>query len=423
MILEIATWTMYFVSTYFAVFLLLVVFDGGVSGKQYIVRGTKAYAWRPFVSVAIPAYNEEDTLEKTIDSVLHLDYPHDQMEILVVNDCSTDRTGEVLERLRKKHGDRYLRVVHHDVNKGKGAALNRALAMARGEIFICLDADSFVKKDALLKILPYFYGREYVASVLPFMKITETNNFMLKIQWVEYLMNFFLKRILGNLDCIHVTPGPFGCYRRDVLREVGGFDEHNLTEDLEMAIRLQKYQYKIIQLLDAEVLTVPPDTFKGFYLQRNRWYKGTLYNLYKHRHLMLNKKYGEFGMFHLPMVLTSALLSLAFAFLIVYQRFLQPAMTRLYDLSFIDFNVPLVMRLGAQRFHLLDLNYTLLYLTVLIFAFALVWIVGSHLYSRESYAQKGLVPSVFFLVVYPVVLSVIWLGVFVDLVRNKRQKW
>ena len=98
-------------------------------------------------------------------------------------------------------------------------------------------------------------------------------------------------------------------------------------------------------------------------------------------------------------------------------------MTRLYDLSYIDFNLPLVMKLGMQRFHFLDFNYLLVYLTIIMFSFALIWIIGSHRYSKESYLKKGLVPSFLFLAVYPLILSIIWLGVFFDVVRKKRQKW
>ncbi len=419
MIIEIATWLMYFVSTYFAVFLLLVVLEKGID------KTSKNGNWRPLVSVAVPAYNEEDTIKETINSVLKLDYPKDKIEIIVVNDRSKDRTGEVLKEIVKENKDKKdlrIEVIEHEINKGKGAALNSALRVARGEIFICLDADSFVRRDALEKILPHFDGEE-VASVLPFMKITRTNNLILKIQWVEYLMNFFLKKISGNIDCIHVTPGPFGCYRKKILESVGGFDENNLTEDLEMAVRLQKNNYKIKQLLDAEVVTVAPDSFKGFYKQRNRWYKGTLYNIYKHKDMLFNTKYGEFGVFHLPMVVGAALLSLSFAFLIVFYRLIRPVVTRFYDLSFIDFNFPLMIEVGAKRFSFLDFNYTMVYLTAMVSVFALIWIISSHIYSKENYLRKGFFPSVLFLVIYPIFLALIWLGVLFDLVRKKKQRW
>jgi cellulose synthase/poly-beta-1,6-N-acetylglucosamine synthase-like glycosyltransferase len=408
---------MYFVSTYFAVFLLLVVFDKGIPTQ------TKQSKWRPMVTVAIPAFNEEQTIEATVKSVFDLHYPKDKIEVIVVDDGSTDGTPAILRKIATTHPDRLFRVIRHDVNKSKGASVNHALREAKGEIFVCLDADSFVKPDALLKMLPHFEEDDNVASVLPFMKITKTNSIILKIQWVEYLMNFFLKKISSLIDCIHVTPGPFGCYRREVLLKVGGFDENNLTEDLEMALRLQKYHYRIIQLLDAEVITVPPDTLKGFYKQRNRWYKGTLHNLHRHRSLIFNKNYGDFGLFHLPMVLGAALLSISFAFLIVYARFLKPLLSRLYDLSYINFDLPLLIKVGSQRFNILDFNYTMLYMTILIFVFALIWIIGSHRYSRESYVAKGLVPSLLFLSIYPVILSSVWLGVVFDLVRGKRQKW
>jgi len=286
-----------------------------------------------------------------------------------------------------------------------------------------LDADSFVKEDALLRILPHFEDDGNVASVLPFMKITRTDNFILKIQWVEYLMNFFLKKISSKIDCIHVTPGPFGCYRKRILERVGGFDENNLTEDLEMAVRLQKYNYKIIQLLDAEVVTIAPDTVKGFYKQRNRWYKGTLFNLYKYGDMLFNREYGEFGVFHLPMVLGAAVLSISFAVLVTFYRIIRPMMNRFYDMSFINFDFGFASRVWAERFSFLYFNYMMIYFTVVVVLFALCWIVGSHYYSRENYLRKGIWPSVLFLSVYPVVLAVIWGGVLVDVLFRKRQKW
>jgi cellulose synthase/poly-beta-1,6-N-acetylglucosamine synthase-like glycosyltransferase len=415
MIIEVATWVMYFISTYFAVFLLLVVMDKGLQRKH--PQGQ----WNPFVSIVIPAFNSESSIKKTLEHVLRLDYPHYKLEIVVVNDASTDGTLDVLKNM--SFGDVAFKIINHAINKGKGAALNTALTVVKGDIFICLDDDSFVQPDALNKMLPYFAEDSEVASVLPFMKITKTNNILLKIQWVEYLMNFFLKKISSSINCIHVTPGPFGCYRTDILESVGGFDEHNLTEDLEMAMRLQHHQYKIVQLLDAEIYTVAPDTFKAFYNQRNRWYKGTLHNLYKYKHLLFNKNYGEFGIFHLPMVVAAAFLSLSFAFLILFYRLIKPALTKLYDLSFINFNVPLMTKIAAQRFSFLDFNYTMIYLTLIVFAFALLWIIGSHVHSKESYLKKGLTSSFYFLVFYPFVLSIIWLGVFFDLCRNKKQRW
>ena len=96
------------------------------------------------------------------------------------------------------------------------------------------------------------------------MKLKKVKGFALNLQYVEYLVNFFLKKVMGLLDCIHVTPGPFGVYSKKILQEVGGFDTDNLTEDLEMALRLQKRNYKIIQLIGAKVFTLAPEKMKGW---------------------------------------------------------------------------------------------------------------------------------------------------------------
>jgi len=140
-----------------------------------------------------------------------------------------------------------------------------------------LDADSYVSKDALHKILPEFTN-DNIAAVLPLLKVRNPKNFLQKMQWLEYIVNMFYKELMSKLDCVHVSPGPFSVYKKSILMKIGGFDENNLTEDLEITLRLQKYNYRIVQLLNTDVHTIAPETFKELYKQRNRWFKGAVLN-------------------------------------------------------------------------------------------------------------------------------------------------
>ncbi|MBT5215278.1 glycosyltransferase, partial [Candidatus Woesearchaeota archaeon] len=140
MALELGLWVMYFVSIYFAVFWLSIIFENGVSDP--VVKKKKRNL--PSVTVAIPVFNEETSVVGTIESVLNLDYPSKKLQVIVVDDCSTDSTASVVKKFIKNTNLQGidLKYVLHEVNKGKGAALNTALKISTGELFICLDADS-----------------------------------------------------------------------------------------------------------------------------------------------------------------------------------------------------------------------------------------------------------------------------------------
>ena len=410
---------MYFVSIYFAVFWMSIIFENGIRDPAVRKKGKL-----PRVTIAIPVYNEEKSVIGTIESVMALDYPSNKLEIILVDDCSTDNTSAVVKSYmeEKKFDGVDFKYLLHETNMGKGAALNTALKISTGELFVCLDADSFVEPSALKKIVPHF-DENIVASVLPLMKLQKVNGFTLSLQYVEYLVNFFLKKVMGILDCVHVTPGPFGAYRKSALVNVGGFDTNNLTEDLEMALKLQKNNYKIIQLIGPKVYTLAPETMSGWFKQRNRWYKGTLINMFNYRKLIFNMKYGEFGMFHLPMVIGAALLSIFFAFFVVWQHMINPLLSKLYDLSFINFDIGLMSSVWVERFSFLDINYGLIFFTFVVLSFGLAWILYAFKYTEESFTSKGFFSASLFMVIYPFFLSLVWLGVVFDLARNKRQKW
>lgn len=197
--------TAYFISLFFIIFWLLVFFDAGAKDRKKILKQF------PSVSVCIPAYNEEKNIAETLKSVLKLDYPRDRIEIIVVNDGSTDSTRNIVENIMRNSKER-IRLLSQK-NKGKAAAMNNGLGIAKGEFFVSLDANSTVSKDALKKILPYF-ETEDTAAVLPLIDVKKKKTILQKLQYCEYILNFFYKRLMSNLNCIHVTPGPFSVYRK-----------------------------------------------------------------------------------------------------------------------------------------------------------------------------------------------------------------
>ncbi|MBR9691537.1 glycosyltransferase family 2 protein [Candidatus Woesearchaeota archaeon] len=246
------------------------------------------------VSVVVPAYNEEKTIAKTIRSLLNLDYPKDRLQIMIVDDGSTDNTYKVAKGFRK-----YGVEVFTKENEGKAAALNLALKKSKGEFFGALDADSFVDKKALKKIIGHFQDKNIMA-VTPSLKVYEPKTFLQKIQYTEYLMGIFLRKIFAFLGSIHVTPGPFTIYRKSFFQKYGGYDEYNLTEDIEIALRIQTKGYEIENSVDASVYTVSPAKFLPLLKQRIRWYTGFTENVIRYKELFNPVKYGNLGAFILP---------------------------------------------------------------------------------------------------------------------------
>jgi cellulose synthase/poly-beta-1,6-N-acetylglucosamine synthase-like glycosyltransferase len=137
-------------------------------------------------------------------------------------------------------------------------------------------------------------------SVTPSLKIQNPNNILGMMQNAEYNLGIFIRKILGHLDAQYVTPGPFSIFRKEVFEKVGMYHHAHNTEDLEMALRIQQSHYKIKNAHKALVYTVAPRTVYKLYKQRVRWTGGFMQNLVDYKHLLLNPKYGTFGLLVLP---------------------------------------------------------------------------------------------------------------------------
>jgi cellulose synthase/poly-beta-1,6-N-acetylglucosamine synthase-like glycosyltransferase len=351
-----------------------------------------------------------------------LDYPEEHMEIIVVNDGSTDRTVEKVQEIIAAYPHRTITLINQE-NKGKGAALNTALHHSRGEYFICMDADSTIERNALRVMLPYFSSDD-VAVVLPCLKVEDrkTNNILQKMQRYEYLVSMFYKELMSRLDCIRVAPGPFSMYKKEIVEQVGRFDEHNLTEDLEMAIRLQKHHYKLIQTFKTNVYTIAPRTFRGIYRQRNRWYKGSFLNTIRYRGMIFNKTFGDFGMMQMPITLFSGFFTLSIIGFLIY-RSIEPVFRRIHFWNLIDFDIVPLFKTFHWNVLPIDLNYSVIIVGVILGVFSLFVLKRAHSLTGERILKYGMVPLVCYMFMYFFILGVVWIGVAFDLLRKKQQRW
>ena len=299
-----------FLGLYFQIFLLVSFFEAEENEEKLILP-----AILPTVTIIVPCFNEAKTVEKTILSLMGLNYPMDKLNILVVDDGSVDETYANAQLAAKRFPN--VRVVTQK-NGGKYTALNLGICECTTDIVGCLDADSMVHPDALIKMIPYFNDLRTMA-VTPAMRVHQSKTFLQQIQRAEYNVGIFTKRVFGYLDAINVTPGPFSIFRRTVFDIIGPFHHAHNTEDMEIAFRIQSHGFRIANCYDALVYTITPPTFKKLYRQRTRWSYGLLKNLIDYKHIILNKKYGNMGMLTLPFAIVGIVFVFYFAGSFIYQ--------------------------------------------------------------------------------------------------------
>lgn len=280
----------WFLSTYFMIVFMLLLLT---KKKSLFTSPEHSIGELPIVSIIVPAYNEEKTIADSIASLRKVDYPVDKLDIIIINDGSKDRTSEAVRFCLKT--DDPIRFIDNKVNKGKAACLNQGIQLSKGEFVATMDSDSEVAEDVFRKTIPYFKNRK-VGAVTVSVEVKNPRNLLEKMVDIEYIVGLSLSlKALSFLNAVHVTPGPFSIYRKSMLDKIGYFDTENITEDLEIAYRIQKGGYVIENCTTTKVRTVIPSTMKGLYVQRKRWYTGGLMTLSKHRDIIFNSSYGMFG--------------------------------------------------------------------------------------------------------------------------------
>ncbi len=251
----------------------------------------------PSVTVCIPAWNEEIGIVKTIRSVLATHYP--KLEVVIINDGSTDSTHErisifISDYQAKDQQSAQLKYLHLN-NGGKAKALNTALEHVTGEIVITVDADSVMDTQAIHHLVARFTDSK-VAAVAGNVIISNKQKPIERIQQMEYLYGFFLKRTDALFNSVYIIGGAAAAYRREVLQAVGGFDHAIITEDIEMSTRILAHGYQTRYAPDAVIYTEGPSDLKGLGHQRLRWKYGRILTFIKHRKLFfsLRKKHNPY---------------------------------------------------------------------------------------------------------------------------------
>ena len=304
---EIPIYISLFVSLYVLILYFIAFFESDNSDEIKI----KKY---PKVAIIVPAYNEEENITNTINSLLNLDYPKGKLKIYIVDDGSTDNTLKILEENFKEN--KLVKILSKE-NEGKANAVNFALKNIEEDVDLIglLDADSFVPEHSLKEVIKSFQKDKKVYAVTSAIKIHKTDTLIRKMQNAEYNLSIWLRKVFDNLGSIFIIPGPFSFYKREVFDKLGYFREAHGTEDLEMGMRMQKAGLKIVNNPRAVVYTVSPKTPTQLIKQRLRWVYGFINNSIDYKDLFFNRvRKDNLSFFVLP---TSAL-SLFFAIYIFY---------------------------------------------------------------------------------------------------------
>jgi cellulose synthase/poly-beta-1,6-N-acetylglucosamine synthase-like glycosyltransferase/peptidoglycan/xylan/chitin deacetylase (PgdA/CDA1 family)/spore germination protein YaaH len=249
----------------------------------------------PSVSVLIPAHNEESVIVQTVKSVLASKLK--DLKVIVVNDGSSDRTGDLLDAHFGQ--DPRLRILHQ-VNRGKAAALSRALGEAQTEIVVTIDADTEVEPDAISKLLRHFFD-EKVGAVAGNVKVGNRSRWLTRWQALEYITSQNMeKRAFDLLNCITVVPGALGAWRRKAIEAAGGITADTVAEDADLTIAIRRLGWRVDYEEEAIAWTEAPETPGMLIRQRFRWTFGTLQSFWKHSDTLFRPKYGTLGFIALP---------------------------------------------------------------------------------------------------------------------------
>lgn len=251
----------------------------------------------PLVSVLIPCFNEEKVIVQSVRGILDSHWTN--LEILVLDDGSKDRTSEVVEAAYRD--EPRVRLLRFE-NGGKASALNRGLALAQGDIVVALDADTLFPPETL-GLLARWFVDPAIGAVAGNALVGNRTNIVTRWQALEYVTAQNLeRRALAALGAVTVVPGAVGAWRRAALDKLGGYPADTLAEDQDLTIAVQQAGWKVTFDSEARAFTESPDTIGGLLKQRFRWSFGTLQCLWKHRGALFSLKIPALGWVALPQV-------------------------------------------------------------------------------------------------------------------------
>lgn len=399
--MEFITWVylVYSFIAFYFLFLFILIYVQNKKDIFYCPKPAKNYS----LSMVIPCYNEGATIEKTIRSILDAGY-EGLKKVVVVDDCSKDNSYEIIKNLAEK----YNKVVAVQTPKNTGCAAgskNYGAKFADTELVGFSDGDSWIEKGSIDKMVGFFNDSK-VGSVTSSVLVGNREKFIERLQAIEYKVIKFSRKLLEFVDSIYVTPGPLGIFRKSAFDEIGGFDEKNLTEDIEITWHLQSAGYKIKMGVPARSYTIAPSRIKDWVKQRNRWNIGGLQTIAKYNKAWFRK--GMLGNFILPFFVFSWVVGLFGLGILIYRN------AQKFALKYLSTTYSIEAHTAIFRFSDINLTPNVLVFMGLSAFFLSLWFTFIALSNmrekgerqkRENLFTVGFY-MLFYLLAYPIILII-----------------
>ena len=255
--------------------------------SEYTFKPTNGF--QPFVSIIVPVFNEERIIERSINSLLELNYAN--YEIIIVNDGSTDNTKQIAESLVGIQRGKLNFVKVSLINKpnaGKASALNAGIKVSNSEYVLCMDGDSRLSPDSLKLAVRHFVKPE-IGAVAGNVKVLNRGKFFTDLQALEYIEGLNMARSAQSFfRLVNIIPGPIGLFRKSAMEDVGFYSSDTFAEDADMTLKILAKGWKIYFEPQSISFTEAPVKLEQLLKQRYRWTRGILQSIRKHKKLMLN---------------------------------------------------------------------------------------------------------------------------------------
>ena len=360
------------------------------------------------ITIIVPTYNKADFIRQCIGSLLSqkmangVYYP---LKVLVVDDGSIDNTEQIVKEIK----DNRISYVKKK-NGGKSSAVNYGLKFVKTEYFGFIDSDTCLSENAIESMMKHFPEADCVTAAI---KPLKAYNAVEKLQKIEYVIASFTRKLMANINALYYTPA-FALYKTHIIKNLGGFDEKNITEDLEIGLRLQKYGYKISNSIDDFAYRIVPKNFRELFNQRMRWYRGYIHNTYKYKNMFFSRKHSSLGMFVLPLQYIILALTIPLLMLSAYDIGLS-VFRQVVDIFIVDFDFTYIASISKVSF----ITSTTLFWILLLSAFFLM-IKFSQKHVHENISK---IDYIIYLLVYPFINIILWICAFVLEILGTERKW
>ena len=240
--------------------------------------------YEPTISIMIPARNEEQVIERILQRMTELTYPKEKIEVIVIDDASTDRTGEKAKLFAKNYS--FIRLVQRDLTeggRGKPEALNCGLKHVCGEIIYCFDADYYPQRDIFEKLTACFIDPKVGAVQGRVTVLNELDSLVTRLVALERTGGYRVDQFARNeLGLIAQFGGTVGGFRRSLIEALGGWNPDMLAEDTDLTFRIYLAGFKVKYVNDADCYEEAVDNWRSYWRQRSRWAKGHMQCAFRH---------------------------------------------------------------------------------------------------------------------------------------------